>query len=211
MSKPPDSLRILVADDHYIVRAGLVASLEREDDFAVVAEAEFRDEAIARAAETRPDIAILDMQLGDGDGIEVLEALADLSPDTRAMILSVSTSENHVVRAARAGAAGYLSKSADREELIDAIRSIAAGETYFPSAIYSILQSGKARIALSARETDVLQLLAKGLRNREIADQLGLSEMTVKQHVSSVLHKLDVQDRTQAAIAAVERGLVSLD
>ncbi|MGF1452740.1 MAG: response regulator [Opitutales bacterium] len=211
MNEEESPVRVLLADDHYFVRVGLATSIGREPGLDVVAQAESKEEAIEIAASCQPDVAIIDMQLGDGTGAEVIAALKEKSPQTRCLILSVSTSEHDVRRAADAGAAGYLSKSADREELIDAVNSLAAGETYFPSAIYRTLQSSKARPSLSQREEEVLQLLARGQRNKEIAHSLGLAELTVKQHVSSILHKLDVQDRTQAAMAAVERGLVSLD
>jgi len=211
MSKSEKNIRVMLADDHYVVRIGLATSIDKEADIDVVAQASSKEEAIEMAAETKPDVAIIDMHLGDGTGIEVIKELQEKSPGSKCLILSVSTSENHVLKAVDAGATGYLSKSADRDELIDAIHSLHTGETYFPSAIYHLLQAGRARPGLSQREQDVLECLARGQRNKEIAESLGLAELTVKQHVSSILHKLGVQDRTQAAMAAVERGLVNLD
>lgn len=211
MTSPSKKITVLLADDHFMVRLGLAASINRETDIDVIAEAESAAEASQLGSEKKPDVAIIDMHLGDGDGIGVIEHLSEHSPQTRCLILSVSTSENHVLRAHAAGARGYLAKSSDREEIIDAIRSLAADDTYFPSAVHRTLEAGKARIPLSQRERDVLEQLVKGLRNKEIADVLGLAEMTVKQHVSAVFKKLGVEDRTQAAMVAVERGIVDLE
>jgi len=211
MTTQKKMIKILLADDHFMVRVGLAASISKEPDFEVTGEAESAAEACELGLEMQPDVALIDMHLGDADGTSVLEFFKENCPSIRSIILSVSTSENHVLKADAAGVRGYLPKSSDREEIIDAIRSVARDDSYFPSAIRRILESGKSRQPLSKRETDVLEQLAKGLRNKEIADALGLAELTVKQHVSSVLKKLEVEDRTQAAMAAVERGLIQLD
>lgn len=132
MSASRKKITVLLVDDHFMVRlGGLTASINKEPDIDVVAEAESAEEACRLGAEKQPHVAVIDMHLGDGDGVEVIEELRKQSPDTRCLILSVSTSENHVHRAHAAGAKGYLAKSSDREEILDAIRSLAAGDVYF--------------------------------------------------------------------------------
>lgn len=203
--------RILLVDDHFIVRLGLASSLNEEPDLSVVAEASTVAEALAAAALHRPDVAVIDMRLPDGDGSDLARQLAARHPALRCLVLSVSAGEHDILRAFRAGACGYLQKSAEREELLHAIRCAARGENYFPAHVRRILDTGRARPDLSPREREVLLLVVEGHLNKEIADRLGLAEITVKQHVSAVLRKLGVLDRTQAAIAAVERGIVRLD
>lgn len=211
MTQKNNTISLLLVDDHFIVRAGLAASLSREPKFTVLGEAESLEEAWQLGPSLKPDIALIDMHLGDGDGVQLIEYFREQIPETRCVILSVSVRENDVLRAYAAGAKGYLSKSSERDEIVDAVHNIASGDTYFPSAIHRILATGKSRVPLSQRERDVLLELVKGLRNKEIADTLGLAELTVKQHVSSVLRKMEVEDRTQAAMAAVERGLIQVD
>lgn len=203
-------IKIFLVDDHFIVRMGLAASLNEESDLNVVGEASCIAEAIDTLPETTPDVAVIDLRLADGDGFELVARLAEDHPGVRCLILSVNTGENDILQSFKAGACGYLSKSVERAELLEAIRSIADGDTYFPAHLRSILDKGIARPELTAREFGVLQLIVEGHLNKEIADQLNLAEITVKQHVSAILRKLGVQDRTQAAIAAVERGLIHL-
>jgi two-component system response regulator DevR len=209
MSASP--IKILLVDDHFIVRMGLASSLNEETDLRVVGEASTVAEAATAAAAQPPDLAVIDMRLPDGEGSDVVRHLAESLPGVRCLMLSVNIGENDILRAFKAGACGYLPKSVERTELLEAIRAIARGETYFPANVRRVLDVGRARPDLSPRENEVLLLVVEGLLNKEIADRLGLAEITVKQHVSAILRKLGVQDRTQAAIAAVERGLVRLD
>ena len=206
----PDPIKILLVDDHFIVRLGLASSLNEEPDLRVVAEAGSVAEALPLVPSAGADVAVLDMNLPDGYGTELVAELVARQPSLRCLVLSVNMSESDVLQAFKAGAQGYLSKAIDRDELLDAIRTIAAGGRYFPAAIIQLLDQGLSRPDLSSRETEVLKLIVEGLNNKEIAERLQLTEITVKQHVSAVLRKLGVQDRTQAAIAAIERGLIRL-
>jgi len=211
MSVKSDCLiRLLLVDDHFFVRMGLASSLNDEEDLEVVAEASTVEEAVQMQQESAPDVALIDFNLPDGDGPEEIEKIMGADAPTRCIILSVAEGEDDIYRAVQAGACGYLPKSTEREEVLSAIRAVAAGETFFPEAVQQRLNQRSQRPELTARETEVLLLVVEGLLNKEIADRLGLAEITVKQHVSSILRKLDVQDRTQAAVAAVERGMVRL-
>jgi len=212
MTKKPDCLiRLMLVDDHFFVRMGLASSLGDEEDLEVVGEASTVAEALELQKEVQPDVALIDFNLPDGDGPELVEKFVAAQTPTRCIILSVSEGEDDIFRAVQAGANGYTPKSTEREELLSAIRAVAAGENYFPQRIQNRLDQRSRRPELTARETEVLLLVVEGLLNKEIADRLGLAEITVKQHVSSVLRKLEVQDRTQAAVAAVERGMVRLN
>lgn len=202
MNRP---IRILLVDDHFVVRTGLAASINEEPDLDVVCEAADMAEARALLARAAPDMGIIDMHLQDGHGAELIRELG-----IPCLALSVSLAENDIRQAVEAGARGYISKTADRTELIEAVRCVGSGERYFPAGIARVLETASARPGLTPRETDVLELIVRGSLNKEIAEHLGMAEATVKQHVSAVLRKLDVQDRTQAAIAAVERGIVRL-
>jgi DNA-binding NarL/FixJ family response regulator len=190
---------------------GLAASLNEEPDLRVIAEAGSLREAREALARELPDVAILDLRLPDGSGTALAEEIASSHPTVRCLILSVAAGEHEILEAVNAGVCGYLPKSVERPELLEAIRTIAAGGEYFPAAIRRKLESGGARIPLSERELDVLRQMVAGRLNKEIAADLGLAEITVKQHVSAVLRKLGVQDRTQAAIAAVGRGIIQLE
>lgn len=207
---PVSPIKLLLVDDHFIVRLGLASSLNDEPDMRVVAEAGTVAEALSLVPSAGAQVAVIDMNLPDGHGPELVAKMRVKQPELRCLMLSVNTGENDVQLAVRAGAHGYLSKAVERAELLDAIRALAAGDTYFPAAIRRILDQSENRPDLSNREVDVLALIVEGRLNKEIADRLQLAEITVKQHVSSILRKLGVQDRTQAAIAAIERGLIRI-
>ena len=212
MSQAPKSaaIKILLVDDHFIVRMGLSSSLDEEPDFQIAGEASTMAEAVEVLEKTGVDVGIIDMRLPDGDGVHLIRTLTERFPAVRCLVLSVNQGENEIQQAVKAGAKGYLPKSVERVELLEAIRTIAGGGEYFPAAIRRGMERAEGRPDISPREHEVLVLVVEGLLNKEIADRLGLAEITVKQHVSSILRKLDVQDRTQAAIAAVERGLIRL-
>ena len=208
MTAAADHLRILLADDHFVVRLGLADLLSTEPGFTVIGQASDGVEAVEMFARLRPDVMVLDWELPRLTGPEVVASIRRETPDARLMILSVHDSEEAVWRAVEAGASGYVLKSARREDLITAIRAVAAGGEFFPPAIAARLRARQARTSLTARENDVLACVVEGLANKEIAGRLGLAEPTVKMHLGSLFEKLGARDRTQAAMLAVRRGLI---
>jgi DNA-binding NarL/FixJ family response regulator len=205
-------ITVLIADDHPVVRQGLQVLLSVQDDIDVVGEAADGGQAVAMAAELEPDVILLDLKLPVMDGIDVLRALRDAGRGARALVLTSAPDRTLVSLAVQAGAAGFLYKDIDPDALVRAIRSVHDGHTLLaPDAAGSLLRSGAATPAvqgigaLTAREREVLAQLADGRSNREIARLLRVSEKTVKTHVSSVLAKLGVADRTQAALLAVRQ------
>ncbi|MGE3277621.1 MAG: response regulator [Vicinamibacterales bacterium] len=201
--------RILVADDHAVVRFGLRAILEAQPDLHVVAEAADGHEALARFLELRPDVGILDMVLPGMDGAAVCEAIRREVPRARLLIVSGAAPSEHVHRALKAGAQGYLLKDAAPSALVSAVRSVIAGRRVVPPHVAHELAERAYQPDLSPREHAVLALIVEGLSNKEIAARLAVAEATVKTHVAHVLGKLGVEDRTQAALAAVTRGIVA--
>ena len=207
MSEP---IRLLIVDDHFVVRSGLEASLTLEPDLEVAAEAADADEAMAAFERAAPDVVLLDLQLGESSGIDLAERLCARHPEARILVFSSFARTEDVYRAVRCGALGYLLKSSPREELLAAIRSVAAGKRWLPEEMASLLAERLARPEPTPREREILGLIAKGRSNKEVANELSLSEDTVKRHVSNVLQKLGVQDRTQAVTEALRRGLLEL-
>ncbi len=208
-----DPIRVLIVDDHLVVRRGLRTFLEIQDDNEVVGEAADGDEGVARAEELRPDIVLMDVKMPGTDGIEALRQLVQLGNPARVLVVTSFTEQRTVVPALRAGAAGYVYKDVDPDALAGAIRSIHAGHVLLqPEVAGALLSEGPGGSAgrgtqLTEREREVLELIADGRSNREIARALVLSEKTVKTHVSNILMKLDLADRTQAALWAVRHGL----
>ncbi|MEV1010551.1 response regulator transcription factor [Streptomyces sp. NPDC049881] len=206
-------IRVLVVDDHQVVRRGLRTFLEIQDDIEVVGEAADGPAAVACAEELRPDVVLMDVKMPGGDGIEALRRLRELDNPARVLVVTSFAEQRTVVPALRAGAAGYVQKDIDPDALAGAIRSVHAGHVLLEPGIAAALlaqesQGGGTRAgALTERETEVLGLIARGRSNREIARALVLSEKTVKTHVSNILMKLDLADRTQAALWAVRHGL----
>lgn len=217
---PP--IRIVVADDHQVVRAGFAAMLDTQPDFTVVGTARDGVEAIALGRELRPDVVLMDVRMPGTDGIEATRQLGAGEPGgPRVLILTTFDVDDYVFEALRAGASGFLLKDVTAERLFDAVRVVAAGDALLAPAVTRRLIGEFARIrptaptadaqelaALTPRETEVLRLVAEGLSNQQIAARLVVTEETVKTHVSRVLHKLGLRDRTQAVIAAYESGLV---
>ncbi|MDQ6418746.1 response regulator transcription factor [Paenibacillus sp. LHD-117] len=217
------SIRILLADDHKMVRKGLQLFLASQKDIRFVGEASSGEEAIARTAELAPDIVLMDIMMPGIGGIEATALLAERHPAVKVIILSSSSDENHALPAIRAGAKGYLLKDIEPEELAAAIRRVHEGKVELHPDIAGQLMnqyvshyqgegmrtSGETapHESLTPRELDVLRLIAAGRSNRGIADELVITEKTVKTHVSHILAKLDVADRTQAALYAVKHGL----
>jgi DNA-binding NarL/FixJ family response regulator len=205
------AIRILVVDDHFMVRMGLSSSLNVEPDIEVVAEAGSGEAALEAYRKYRPSLVMMDLRLPGMSGTDCTTALIREFPDARILILSTHSGEEEIYRAMQAGARGYLVKSIIREELLRAVREVHGGGKYLDPIVASQLAERRAHRSLSARELDVLRLVAKGFGNKDIAGALNIAEVTVKLHVSNVLGKLDVKDRTQAATVALRRGIISLD
>ncbi|BBJ44752.1 response regulator transcription factor [Streptomyces antimycoticus] len=209
----PGRIRVLLVDDHQVVRRGLRTFLQVQDDIEVVGEASDGEEGVARAEELRPDVVLMDVKMPGLDGIEALRTLRDLDNPARVLIVTSFTEKRTVVPALRAGAAGYVYKDVDPEALARAIRSVHSGHVLLqPEVALALLSQdeggGQGRGgSLTEREREVLALIADGRSNREIARALVLSEKTVKTHVSNILMKLDLADRTQAALWAVRHGI----
>lgn len=207
-SKP---IRILVVDDHFMVRMGLSASLNAEADMQVIAEAANGGAALEAFEKYHPTLVIMDVRLPGMSGAECTAAIVDQFPDARVLMLSTHSGEEEVYHSLQAGARGYVLKSVMREELLRAIRDVAQGRRYLDPTIASVLAERVSHRSLTARELEVLRMVAKGLGNKEIARALEITEVTVKVHVSHVLEKLNVRDRTEAATAALQRGIISLE
>jgi len=210
----PDStsrIRLLIVDDHPIVRDGLVAILhEGEPDLEVVGEAGDGNEAVVAWRTLRPSVTIMDLQLPGQTGVEAIKAIRREDPEARVLVLTTFDGDADIQRALEAGARGYLLKNVRRAALIEAVRAVAAGQRYLPPATAARLVEAMEAERLTARELDVLRLLAQGERNREIAKTLGLAEPTVKIHVNNLLRKLEAKDRTEATVIALRRGLIHL-
>lgn len=207
------SVRILVADDHPIVREGLVAILDTQEDFEVIGEAGSGREAIERMDESAPDVLLLDLEMPDLDGLAVLQHLRDHESPVRAIVFTVFDTDDRILSAVRTGAKGYLLKGAPREQIFNAVRIVSQGGSLLEPVVASKLMEHVNRTrndpdALTPRELEVLPLLAQGLLNKEIADRLDITERTVKFHVSSILGKLGAGNRTEAVSIAAQRGLV---
>jgi DNA-binding NarL/FixJ family response regulator len=208
------SVRVVVADDHPMVRYGIAAVLADVDSVALVGEAADGDELLAVVRREKPDVVLTDLSMPGRSGLEAIAALRASDPEVGVLVLTMHADDDTVLAALRAGAKGYLIKGADRAELVRAIEAVAAGDAVYgaPVAhrIVALLTGAPERETfpeLTEREREVLDLLAAGLRNHAIADRLGLSEKTVRNHVSNVLLKLQVPDRTAAALKAREAGL----
>ena len=213
-------IRVLVADDQALVRAGFRAILEGQEDLDVVGEAENGAEAVALAQELRPDVVLMDIRMPDLDGIEATRRLVADGETARVLMLTTFDLDEYLYEAMKAGASGFLLKDAPRDQLIAAVRTVAAGDALLaPSLVRRLVEDFVRRpapgsrsparlIELTERELDVLMLIARGLANAEIAERLFLSEATVRTHVSHILAKLDLRDRVQAVVLAYESGLV---
>ncbi len=207
---PVTPIRILIADDHPVVREGLAAMIKRRTDMTVVAEANHGQEAVALFHQHQPDVVLMDLRMPEMDGVEAILTIREQTPEARVIVLTTYDTDEDIYRALRAGAKAYLLKDTPREELLDTIRAVSAGRTRVPSDVAAKLVERVSSEALTAREVDVLRLIVAGHSNREIATLLYISEGTVKTHVNHILMKLGVSDRTQVVTTALRRGLVSL-
>lgn len=211
-------IRIVVADDHPVVRDGLVAILSTQADFAVIGEVGTGREVIERVKVSRPDVILLDLEMPELDGVEALRQLQADKVPVRAIVFTAFDSDERILSAVQAGASGYLLKGAPREEIFNAIRIVNAGGSLLQPVVASRLLRQVSRQqeqdmgaeSLTPRETEVLAKLAQGLQNKEIASELVISERTVKFHVSSILGKLGAGNRTEAVALAVQRGLIEM-
>jgi len=208
-----DKIKILMADDHPVVRAGIRGMLETQPDFEVIAEAENGQEALDQVVKLKPDVVLMDLRMPEMDGVEAIGKIKESHPEIHIMVLTTYDTDADIVRAVEAGATGYLLKDAPREELFRAVRGTAKGETVLASVVAARLM-GKVRDhgeqALSAREIDVLMLVARGASNQDVAGKLHVSTATVKSHLIQIYQKLGVSDRTAAVTTAIERGIIRL-
>lgn len=208
-----EKIKILMADDHPVVRAGIRGMLETQPEFEVIAEAENGREAFEQIGKLKPDVVLMDLRMPEMDGVEAIGKIKEKYPDTNILVLTTYDTDADIVRAVEAGATGYLLKDAPREELFRAVRGTAKGETVLAPVVAARLM-GKVREhgeqALSAREIDVLMLVARGASNQDVAEKLHVSTATVKSHLMQIYQKLGVSDRTAAVTTAIERGIIRL-
>ena len=207
------SIRIVISDDHPVVRAGLRGMLDIEGDLEVVGEASNGREALSLVGRLDPDVVLMDLQMPELDGVTATQLIRDRHPETNVLVLTTYDTDADITRAINAGAVGYLLKDAPRQDLFHAIRAAARGESVLTPAIAARLMNrmrGPAHESLSEREIDVLTEVADGMTNKEIANQLHISEATVKTHLVHIFDKLGVDDRTAAVTAALEKGILRL-
>jgi DNA-binding NarL/FixJ family response regulator len=207
---PPRKIRILLVDDHIVLRMGLTTATNGEPDMEVVADADNGLQAIEAYRAHRPDVVVLDLRMHGMNGVDTIRLLREEFRDARVLVFSNYASGDEVYQALRAGACGFVVKEMALDRLLEAIRSVHLGERYVPPEIATRM-NGRVLSQLSPRELDVLKLVAKGLSNKEIGSELNVVEGTVKVHLTNILGKLGVSDRTQAILTAVKRGIIQLD
>lgn len=203
-------IRLLIVDDHSMVRMGLITILGVEKDLKIIAEAEDAEQAVAKFRQHQPDVTLMDSRMPGGSGVVALQRIRQEFPDARIVMLTTFDLEEMVFSALEAGAAGYLLKSVERTELVAAIRRVHAGERCFPEALQRRMGDQGSHKRLSPRELETLELVRRGLSNRDIGVALGVTENTAKAHVKAILLKLGVADRAEAVAAGFERGLLQV-
>ena len=208
--KPSRPIRILLADDHHVLRQGVRALAADELDMKFVAEASSGHEAIEQFRKHKPDVVLMDLQMPDMNGIDAMIAIRDEFPDARFIILTTYAGDAQISRALKAGARAYLLKSLLRRELLDTIRAVFAGQKRIPADVAAQVADHLADDSLTSREIDVLRLIAAGNANKIVADKLSITEETVKGHVKSILSKLGANDRTHAVTIGLKRGIIEL-
>lgn len=203
------NIRILIVDDHPVVRAGLTSMLRTQRDMEVLGNASSGVEALSLLDEIVPDVILIDLRMPGMSGLETMRAIRLRKNPPRMIVLTSFETDEDIYQAVGAGAQGYVLKSASQDQLLEAIRQVRAGKQYFPAHIAAQLTDRMARSELTPREHQVLQLVAKGLTNKEIGRVFGISDNTARNHVNSIIGKLEVSDRTEAATIAMRRGLLS--
>jgi DNA-binding NarL/FixJ family response regulator len=205
-----EPIRILVAEDHLVARVGVSTIVNMQPDMTIVAEASNGQQAVELYRKHLPDVTLLDLRMPGMGGVEAAQAIRAEFPNARMIALTTYGGDEDIRRALNAGVHAYLTKDVLHDELLKAIRAVHAGQTYLPAAVAAALAAQLPRPDLSAREVQVLELIVRGLANKQIAYALSIAEHTVKNHVKNILSKLGVQDRTQAATAAIQRGIIHL-
>jgi DNA-binding NarL/FixJ family response regulator len=203
-------IRILVVDDHPMLREGVIAVIEAEEDLRIAGQASNGAEAVEAFQKLQPDVTLMDLQMPGMGGIEAIQAIRSAFPEARIIVLTTYAGDVQALRALKAGAVGYLLKSALRKDLIDTIRKVHGGRKHIPPEIAEQIAFHAADESLSDREISILQLVAAGKANKEIARQLSISEETVKAHLKNIFGKLGVTDRTEAVITAAKRGIIEI-
>jgi len=203
-------IRILVADDHFVVRMGLIALVNTEPDMEVVGEAADGTEAVALFDQVDPDLVLMDLRMPVKDGIRATSEIRSKHPEARVLMLTTFDGDTDIHRAVQAGAQGYVLKNSTGDKLIPALRAVAAGQRWMPKEIANRLAARNMFEDLTPRELQVLEQMAKGLANKEIGEELKITEHTVKDHLKSILGKLRVADRTEAVTVALQRGIIQL-
>ena len=201
----PSSIRVLVVDDHPVVRQGLIGMLEEAPDIVIVGQGRNGHEAITVFQQQQPDVTLMDLRMPDMGGVQAITVICNKFPNARIIVLTTYDTDEEIYRGLRAGAKGYLLKDSEPEELLTAIRTVTRGQQYIPLNVAAKLVQRMTAPELSDRELEVLQLVGQGMNNQEISTALNISESTVKTHINRILSKLDVKDRTQAAIIALKR------
>lgn len=213
-----EQIKILIADDHPVVREGLTAMISRENDFEVVGEAKTGKEALEKSGELKPDVVLMDLRMPEMDGVEAIQAISASYPDIKFIILTTYSDDEYIFRGIEVGARAYLLKDAPREDLFKAIRAVYKGESLIQPVVASKVLDRFAELSrqaqppemLSERELEVLQLMAKGSANKEIAAQLNITNSTVKTHITSIFQKLNTSDRTEAVTQAIKKGIIKI-
>ena len=210
MNRSSTPIRILIVDDHPVVQAGLTSMLNTNDGIEVVGSASSGLEALRMLAERNPDILLLDLRMPGMNGIDTLLAMQKIKSPARAIVLTSFETDENIYRAVQAGAQGYLLKDTPQEQMLEAIMSVHAGKRFIPKEIASRLADRMLRSNLTARELEILAMLAKGLTNKQIGCALAISENTVRNHLKCVMSKLEVSDRTEAVAVAIQQGIIQV-
>ncbi|MCF7876163.1 response regulator transcription factor [Candidatus Bipolaricaulota bacterium] len=215
MSSDGENIELFIVDDHRVVRSGIKALVETEPSLEVIGEASDGREAVAKASQRSPDVILMDLVMPEMDGVEATKRIIEDNPEGKILILTSFSEEERIIQAIKAGATGYLIKDASPDELVGAIRDVYQGEsTLDPKVAGTVLRSmqneEESSEDLTERETEVLELVSEGLPNDDIADRLYISERTVRSHVSNILGKLDLANRTQVALYAVRKGIAEI-
>ena len=211
MVQTPDPIRIFIVDDHPVVRAGLTSMLATQQEVEVIATASSGDAALQTLETTSADVMLLDLRMPGLSGVKTIQAIQQSAHTVRIIVLTSFETDEDIYRAIQSGAQGYLLKDTSLKEMIEAIKNVHGGKRYIPRDIAARLAERMMRTELTPRELEILRMLAKGLTNKQIGKVLNISDNTVKNHVNSVIEKLEVCDRTEAATTAIQRGIISAD